>query len=42
MRGTILPQLSREILGRMGEKAMPSEIHMGLSEDGSFKIVFGG
>jgi len=42
MRGTILPQLSREILARMGEGAMPSEILLGLAEDGSFKIAFGG
>jgi type VI secretion system protein VasG len=42
MRGTILPQLSREILARMGEGAMPSEILLGLAEDGSFKINFGG
>ncbi len=42
MRGTILPQLSREILARMGEGAMPSEILLRLAEDGSFKITFGG
>jgi type VI secretion system protein VasG len=42
MRGTILPQLSREILARMGEGAMPSEILLGLAEDGSFQMNFGG
>jgi len=41
MRGTILPQMSREILGRMGEAEMPSEVQLGLTEDGSFKISFG-
>jgi len=42
MRGTILPQISREILGRMSEGNMPSEIHLGITEDGSFKISLGG
>ena len=40
MNGTILPQMSREILVRMSEEAMPSEVHLGLAEDGSFKIDF--
>ena len=42
MRGTILPQISREILGRMGEGTLPSEIHLAVGEDGSFQIRFGG
>jgi len=33
--------MSREILGRLGEGDMPSEIHLGLAKDGSFKIDFG-
>jgi type VI secretion system protein VasG len=41
MNGTILPQMSREILTRLGEGAMPSEVHLGLAKDGSFKIDFG-
>jgi len=40
MNGTILPQMSREILTRLGEGAMPSEAHLGMAEDGSFKIDF--
>jgi type VI secretion system protein VasG len=40
MNGTIMPQMSREILLRLGEEAMPSEVHLGLAEDGSFKIDF--
>jgi len=40
MNGTIMPQMSQEILMRLGEGAMPSEVHMGLAEDGSFKIDF--
>jgi type VI secretion system protein VasG len=41
MNGTILPQMSREILERMSEESMPSEVHLGMAEDGSFKIDFG-
>jgi type VI secretion system protein VasG len=40
MNGTILPQMSREILTRLGEGAMPSEVHLGLAKDGDFKIDF--
>jgi len=40
MNGTILPQMSREILSRLSEEAMPSEVHLGMAEDGSFKIDF--
>jgi type VI secretion system protein VasG len=42
MNGTILPQMSKEILTRLGEGAMPSEISLDLAEDGSFRINFGG
>ena len=42
MNGTILPQMSREILGRLSEGAMLSEVHLDIAEDGSFKISFGG
>lgn len=42
MRGTILPQISKEILTRMGQGEMPSQINLGLAEDGSFRIDFGG
>jgi len=41
MNGTILPQMSREVLARMSEEAMPSEVHLNMSEDGGFKIEFG-
>jgi type VI secretion system protein VasG len=40
MRGTILPQMSREILARLSEAAMPSEVYLAMAEDGSFKISF--
>jgi type VI secretion system protein VasG len=42
MSGTILPQMSREILARMSEGAMPSRVHLGLEENGAFKIDFDG
>ncbi len=41
MNGTILPQMSQEILSRMGEGEMPSEVRLGINEDSSFKIDFG-
>ncbi len=40
MNGTILPKMSEEILARMSEGEMPSEVHMGIGEDGGFKIEF--
>ncbi len=40
MNGTILPHMSREILTRLGEGTMPSEVQLGMAEDGSFKIDF--
>ncbi|HEY5995430.1 MAG TPA: type VI secretion system ATPase TssH [Candidatus Deferrimicrobiaceae bacterium] len=40
LRGTVLPMLSREILVRMGEAGMPSGAHLGVAEDGSFKVDF--
>ena len=42
MNGTILPQMSREILARLSEGALPSEVSLAMAEDGSFKINFGG
>ncbi|MBW2597077.1 MAG: type VI secretion system ATPase TssH [Deltaproteobacteria bacterium] len=42
MTGSIMPRMSQEILARMGGGEMPSEVHLGLEEDGSFKIDFGG
>jgi type VI secretion system protein VasG len=40
MNGTILPQMSQEILARMGEGVMPSEAHLDVAEGGGFKITF--
>jgi len=40
MNGTILPQMSREILARLSEEAMPSGAHLKMAEDGGFEITF--
>ncbi|MHC1697160.1 MAG: type VI secretion system ATPase TssH [Geobacteraceae bacterium] len=40
MRGTILPQLSAEILSRLGEGAMPSSVQLGAAKDGGFSVRF--
>jgi type VI secretion system protein VasG len=40
MNGTILPQMSQEILARMSEGVMPSDACLDIAEDGSFKIIF--
>ena len=42
LKGTILPQISKEILQRLSEGKLPSEVYLGLNKDGSFKIDFGG
>ncbi len=39
MRGTILPQLSREILARLGDESMPAEVRLEM-QDGAFHIHF--
>jgi type VI secretion system protein VasG len=41
MSGTIMPQMSREILTKMSEEAMPSAVRLDLAEDGTFKVEFG-
>jgi len=40
MTGSIMPRMSQEILARMSEGDMPSEVHLGLDNNGSFKIAF--
>lgn len=40
MAGTILPQLSQEILTRMSEEEMPQSVHLGVGEDGRFAFEF--
>jgi type VI secretion system protein VasG len=41
MRGTILPQLSREILARLGDESMPAEVRLEML-DSAFHIRFTG
>ncbi len=41
LRGTVLPQMSRELLGRMGRGSLPSEVRLCVTEDGSFRVDFG-
>jgi type VI secretion system protein VasG len=40
MSGTIMPQMSQEILARMGEGSMPSGVQLDLGADGNFAIRF--
>jgi len=40
--GSIMPKMSQEILTRMTEEEMPSQVHLGLSKDGTFDISFEG
>jgi len=42
MTGSIMPRMSQEILTRMGEGALPAEVHLDLAKDGTFKITFKG
>jgi type VI secretion system protein VasG len=42
MAGSIMPRMSQEILTRMGEGAVPAEVHLDLAKDGTFKISFKG
>ena len=42
MTGSIMPKMSQEILTQMTQEAMPSHVHLGLSEDGTFDISFEG
>lgn len=42
MNGTILPQLSRDILARMSEEALPEQIRLDVAKDGGFEISFQG
>ena len=41
MSGTIMPRMSQEILTRMSEGALPSQVGLDMAEDGSFKVEFG-
>jgi type VI secretion system protein VasG len=38
MRGTILPQISQDIISRLGKGTMPAELSLGLNADGTFSL----
>ncbi|MBC2714116.1 MAG: type VI secretion system ATPase TssH [Desulfobacteraceae bacterium] len=40
MTGSIMPRMSQEILTRMTQEEMPSQVHLGLSKEGTFDISF--
>jgi type VI secretion system protein VasG len=40
VKGTIMPQMSQQILLSMAEGGMPSGVHLGMAKDGSFRIRF--
>jgi type VI secretion system protein VasG len=40
MTGSIMPRMSQEILTRMTEDEMPAQVHLGMSEEGTFDISF--
>jgi len=42
MTGSIMPRMSQEILTRMTQEEMPSQVHLGLSKEGTFDISFEG
>lgn len=42
MTGSIMPRMSQEILTRMTQEEMPTRVHLGLSEEGTFDISFEG
>ena len=42
MTGSIMPRMSQEILSRMGAGAMPTEVRLGLTKNGTFNISFKG
>jgi type VI secretion system protein VasG len=42
MTGSIMPRMSQEILTRMGEGTVPTEVRLDLAKDGTFKINFKG
>ncbi len=42
LQGTLLPQISSQILKGIGEGVLPPEVHIGLKEDGNFDVTFKG
>lgn len=42
MNGTVLPQMSKEILTYMSQEQMPDSVSLDMDKDGNFAIQFGG
>jgi type VI secretion system protein VasG len=42
LSNTLLPELSRQLLGRMAEEAVTAEVHVGIGADGAFQYAWGG
>ncbi len=42
MSGTIMPRMSQEILARMIESELPSQVNLDIGGDGNFNVEFGG
>jgi len=42
MSGTIMPRMSQEILARMSESELPSQVSLDIDAEGAFKVEFGG
>ncbi len=42
MSGTIMPRMSQEILARMSESELPSQVSLDVDSDGAIKVEFGG
>ncbi len=40
LRGTVMPQLSQEILSRMGDEGLPAAVTLGVGADGAFAYSF--
>ncbi len=40
LRGSVMPQLSQEILARMGDAQMPSAVRLDMAEDGGLRFTF--
>ncbi|WP_027722038.1 type VI secretion system ATPase TssH [Maridesulfovibrio zosterae] len=40
LNGNVLPQMSKKILGHMTEGGMPTSVHLGVADDGSFSMEF--
>jgi type VI secretion system protein VasG len=42
INGTLLPEISRQILAKMAEDDLPDELHVGFDAEGNFTYGFSG